>query len=123
MHRPLTFRRRNRIRRSGDFDAIRKGERRVFSRTAVMNWQPSASPDHSRLGLIVSKRGVGNRAVDRNTARRRLKEAFRRLQPRIRPPVDMVLIARPPIRESRQCDVDRDLRHLLRRIGHLAPSP
>lgn len=54
-----------------------------------------ASVEKSRFG-IVAGRSVGN-AVQRNKAKRMLREAVRSLQPQIKSGWDVILIARQPI--------------------------
>ena len=48
-----------------------------------------------RVGITAGKRFGG--AVARNRAKRRLREAFRRLEGRLRDRGDLVLVARPPV--------------------------
>lgn len=71
--------------------------------------------DEVRLGIVASKR-LGN-AVKRNRARRLIREAMRRLCPRLRPGWDVVVIARAPILAVSMPQVEIDLEHLLRRAG------
>ncbi len=118
----LAFRRASRILRSREFGEIRRRGGRAQARSAIMNWHAPGDRACSRLGLVAGKKQAGNRAVDRNRARRLLREAFRRMQPRISPPADIVLIARKGIGRRRQIDVDRDLAGLLRRAGLLERS-
>ncbi len=120
---PLLFRDRQRIRRAGEFAALKRLGRREFSRTAVMNWRPAVGRGYSRLGLVISKKQAGKKAVARHRARRLLREAFRRLQHKISPPADIVLIARKEIGGCPQSRVDRDLASLLKRAGILEAAP
>ncbi len=76
----------------------------VFSRRCsrrgdfVQVYVRSASLAHPRLGLVVAKRDVA-RSVDRNYARRIIRESFR-LQMAVLPPLDYVVrvlrVIRPP---------------------------
>lgn len=63
----------------------------------------------SRLGTVVSKKAAGN-AVQRNRVRRLLKETFRLAA--LSPGVDVVVIARPPVRDRNNAA----LGHLLRKL-------
>jgi ribonuclease P protein component len=91
--------RRLRLRRHGDFRTVLDG-RRIFSgRSLVAFAMPSPGPDH-RVGITVS-RGIKT-SVERNRARRRLREASRLSLLGADSPLpglgiryDVVLIARP----------------------------
>src|SRR4030042_2502986 len=61
---------------------------------------------------ITAGRSVGN-AVQRNRAKRMLREAARTVLPKIEPGLKMILIARKPIREANLTQVQNALSHLL----------
>lgn len=87
-----TYRRRHRLSRSRDFDAVyREGLRR--SRWPLLIFGKPNNLGHHRLGLSVSRR-VGN-AVMRNRIKRRLREAFRLSQPDWPGAYDLVAVVRP----------------------------
>jgi len=71
------------------------------------------------MGVVAAKR-VFRRAVDRNRAKRLLREAYRLNQHRIRGDRDIVLMARSAIRDAACDDVARDLVGTARRAGVLA---
>ena len=91
--------RRLRLRRHGDFRVALDGRRVYSGRALVAFASPGPGPEH-RVGITVS-RGIKS-AVERNRARRRLREATR-LQllgpdsplPGLGIRYDVVLIARP----------------------------
>ncbi len=69
----------------------------------------------SRAGFTASRR-VGN-AVERNRARRRMREAVRQMWDLIEPGWDMVWIARPTLNQAPFTDVQAACARLLARAG------
>jgi ribonuclease P protein component len=68
-----------------------------------------------RLGITVSKR-VGN-AVVRNRIKRRIREWFRGSRPRLRSGVDVLVIARPPIRSLAASQLAEELERCAQELG------
>ena len=67
-----------------------------------------------RVGVVVSKRTF-RRAVDRNHAKRLLREAFRLCRHQLKPGVSVILIARSGMWGMTCEDVMRDLERVCRR--------
>jgi len=89
-------RRRARITRSGDFDAVYRRGRSAANRHLVVyafsrDDRPAGAP--ARLGLSVSRKVGG--AVERNRIKRVLREQFAALSPGLPTGIDVVVIARP----------------------------
>jgi ribonuclease P protein component len=85
-----------RLRRNGDFRAVREQGRRLDCGVFQFTWRvrplgESAAP--ARVGVVASKASVGN-AVHRARAKRRLRELYRRNQHLVPPTMDLVLTAR-----------------------------
>jgi ribonuclease P protein component len=80
-----------RVRRAGDFAALRQASGRLGGRCFSVRYR-SNGLDHARLGLAISKR-VSKRAVERNRIKRLLRESFRRVRAQL-PPIDLVVMAR-----------------------------
>ena len=85
------------------FDARQVESNRYFR----IHWAVRPEPEHrplpcssgrARLGLAIAKR-VARRAVDRNRIRRIARETFRRRRHSM-PPVDFVVLAKPPAAEA-----------------------
>lgn len=117
----LTLPRARRIRRGGDFRRLKADGDRLASGSLVLNWGPCPPGQGPRLGVITS-RSVGP-AVDRNRARRLIREAFRHHQHELLRPVDLILIARQSIRTARLADVERHLLRGLRQARLVNPGP
>lgn len=101
------MKRRNRLSRSRDFDAVYRRGRSTSTRYLVLYSFPrdesvrssdGAPTDEPRLGLAVS-RHVGA-AATRNRIKRRLRDAFAEACPAVAPGHDYVLVARPGLPEA-----------------------
>jgi len=115
----VRLRPRQRLRTGAQFDAVFKRGRRLEGRLFLLVAAPNGLP-FDRLGLAVSRRAGG--AVERNRARRLLRESFRRLD---RPPgggIDLVVVARAGLAGCGQSEVDIELRERVRRLSR-PPGP
>lgn len=94
------MRRRSRLSRSRDFDAVYRQGRSASTRylTLYSFPRPEAGPeDESRFGLAISRQ-IGE-AVTRNRLKRQLRHALERVN-YVRGGYDYVLIARPGLAEA-----------------------
>lgn len=80
-----------RIRRAGDFAAMRNASGRLGGRCFSVRYRDNGL-DHARLGLAISKR-VSKRAVERNRIKRLVRESFRRIRTQL-PAVDLLVMGR-----------------------------
>ena len=106
------FPRAARLRRPGEFAAVRRLGGRAVRGCLILNWHTLATAQRPRLGVVTSRK-VGS-AVVRSRARRLLREVFRRHQQDLRRPMDLVLVARPSIAGKAFADVERDFLAVLR---------
>jgi ribonuclease P protein component len=113
----VRFQPRERLRKGGEFDAVFNRGTRLEGRLFALVAAPNRLR-YDRLGLAVSRRVGG--AVQRNRARRLLRESFRRLGPRPGPGVDLVVVARTEIVGCGQAEVDREFRERVLRIRRRA---
>lgn len=104
---------RERLTKSADYRRVlRRGVRldgRLFNLAAAPNQRP-----HHRLGLTVSRRVGG--AVQRNRAKRLLRDAFRRHRRGATVYCDLVVLAKREILDSSQAELDRELSRSLERL-------
>lgn len=106
--------RRLRLRRTQDFQRLRKTGRVKRHPTMVLSYAPN-DLSHNRYGFITSKR-LGN-AVVRNKIRRILREVMRELHPNLKSGFDIVIIGRSAIVEQPFSIVKRILYELVNRAN------
>ena len=110
----MRFRPRQRLRTGADFDAVFKKGARLDGPLFLLVAAPNGRA-FDRLGLAVSRRVGG--AVERNRARRLLREGFRRIEPAGSVGFDLVAVARE-LRERLQ-----SFRRRAVASGEAAPPP
>lgn len=71
-----------------------------------------------RLGVVTSKK-VSNRAVDRNLARRRLREIFRHHRAELSGPFDLVIVGRRNLLFASRQEVEAEFLKLAEKAGLL----
>lgn len=101
-----------RLTRSTDFKRVRRTGKSYAHPFVVLVVQASEAP-RVRVG-VTAGRSVGG-AVQRNRAKRLLREAMRPLLPQINPGWDLILIARPALSTSSLQEIRQALTSLLRR--------
>lgn len=117
--RSLRFGRDKKLRWTGEFARIKMEGRRLTNGCLIGNWvqQPGREGQPLRLGVVTAK-NVGA-AVQRNRARRLMREAFRLNQAKLKQPLSLVLVARPSIVGKGLAEVERDYLKLMRNAGLL----
>lgn len=88
---------RGRLSRSAEFERVYRQGRSHANRFLVVHAFPRGGEEPTRLGLSVSRKVGG--AVDRNRVKRLLREAFAAHAATVAPGHDVVLVARPDVRE------------------------
>jgi ribonuclease P protein component len=112
--RGLPVNRRFRLTRSTDFKRVRS-EGKSYAHPLVVLVAARSEADQARIGVSAS-RSMG-KAVQRNRARRLLRESVRPLLPGLPPGWDLILIARAPLLQARFPEIQAAVQGLLRRAG------
>ena len=108
----------DRLRTGWEFRRVYEAGRSIHGRRFVLFFL--ADDQLPRRAGFVAGRKVGD-AVRRNRARRRLREAWRRLKSRMPDPGGwVVFVARKPCAEEAQKQVEQEMTALLSRAGLLA---
>jgi ribonuclease P protein component len=91
-----------RLSRSAEFERVYRQGRSTANRYLVLYTFPNSSTRRPRLGLSVSRKVGG--AVERNRVKRLLREAFAQAEHELGPEQDVVVVARPEVRELAERD-------------------
>ena len=112
----MRFRAESHLRRPVDFARVRAQGRRYHCGGFVLWACPQPTPVEgestpivptcSRAGFVASRAAVGN-AVQRNRAKRRLREVFRNHQDRIGPGTDLIMQARRSLNQLEYAEIER----------------
>jgi ribonuclease P protein component len=108
-----------RIRTRPEFVRIQANSARVTTRHLLVLLEARADDGPARLGVVASRK-VGP-AVDRNRAKRLVREAFRLHKDLFAPGIDAVVVVRPGTHLLELADLEAELRevrsHLARRAA------
>jgi ribonuclease P protein component len=115
----MTPQRKGRLSRSAEFERVYRHGRSLGNRYLILYAFANADGERPRLGLSVSRKVGG--AVERSRVKRLLREAFAQAESELDAGQDVVIVARPELRElaERQglAGVDHVLSELLDRVG------
>lgn len=95
-----------------NFSAVYRRGRSVGDKYVVVFYRKN-DLSYNRMGFLASKK-VGN-AVERNRARRLMKESYRLMEPLQKKGYDIVVIARKTIKDRKCADVKKSLEAALKR--------
>ncbi|HVT72435.1 MAG TPA: ribonuclease P protein component [Lacunisphaera sp.] len=120
----MRFGARQRLRRNDDFRAVREQGRRIDCGAFLLTWRarPAENPaDPARVGVVASRAAVGG-AVQRNRAKRRLREVFRRHQAAVPAGTDLILTARSALLRLEFTELERRFLHACGKLAAPAPN-
>ena len=112
----FTFRPFERLKSQKEFERVFAHGKSLGGSTVAFYFCPN-NLGYPRAGFIASKK-VSKRAVDRNRAKRLMREVFRLNKHRLKP-VDLVFIARKGILGKKYQEVERDFLKLAEKAGIL----
>jgi len=104
-----------RVKKNKEFQAIIKSGKSFANREFVIYYIEKQDQTHFRVGISVGRK-LG-KAVQRNRLKRLIREAFRELESRISPNVDMIIIARKNSIDLPYDRVKNSIVHLLKRLN------
>ncbi len=104
------------LRNKTDFDKLYKQGKSVGDKYVVVFVRPNGK-EIVRTAFLASKK-VGN-SVERNRARRLMKESYRLSLADVLKGVDVVFIARNTIKDKKQKEVERSMNAALTKVGIL----
>ncbi len=107
-----------RLTKSTDFERVRRQGTSYAHPLVVLITRPNQLA-RTRIGVAAGRSTGG--AVQRNRAKRRLREAIRPLLPEIQPGWDLVLLARRPLPQAAFQKITETIQTLLHR-AHLLPN-
>lgn len=103
-----------RLRRAEDYERLRREGKTFAGRMMVLSVAPNQA-GYNRYGFVISRRF--GKAVQRNRARRLMREGVRLLHPRLVSGYDLALIARSGMQSQSLSSVVPELERLLRQAG------
>lgn len=93
-------------------------QKRSFVGRFMVLWLRTGPDAAQRLGVVTSKK-VSNRAVDRNLARRRIREIFRHHRAELSGAFDLVVVGRRNLLFASYADVEAEFLRLAGKAGLL----
>ena len=107
----------NRLKTDYDFRRIKQKGNAVHTHhfTLLYYLRDSQFATPSRIGFIASKK-LDKRAVKRNRARRLMREVIRDYLGKIKQGYDIILIARPPIKDADYKEVNASFNKILPKV-------
>lgn len=97
-------------------------QKRSFVGRYMVFWLREGEGASLRLGLVTSKK-VSNRAVDRNRARRRLREIFRQHRAGLSGSFDLVIVARRNLLFASHAEAESEFMKLAEKAGLFPALP
>jgi ribonuclease P protein component len=101
----------NRLKKEKEFEAVFKGGRTLRGKSVFLKYLINGT-DQTRIGFVVSKK-ISKLAVERNKAKRRMRDIVRLKKDNLKNGLSIVIISLPPIKGMEYKEIKQDLENLL----------
>ncbi|MCK9445793.1 ribonuclease P protein component [bacterium] len=101
----------NRLKKEKEFEAVFKGGRTLKGKSVFLKYLINGT-DQTRIGFVVSKK-ISKLAVERNKAKRRMRDIVRLKKDNLKDGLSIVIISLPPIKGMEYKEIKQDLENLL----------
>ena len=116
----LRFPKAARLTQTAEFARVRTEGRPIHGKMITLGVLKGCGEKDGRVGIVTSRR-VGN-AVIRNLVRRRLRELFRAIRPRLIPGLWLVVVAKSPAAKATSAALGEEYSQLVQR-GRILRDP
>jgi len=102
----------NRLKRKKEFETVFKGGRIAKGKYVFLKYLGNGT-EKTKIGFVVSKK-ISKLAVERNKAKRRIREIVRLRRKEIKEGLSIIVIALPPINDAPFKEIKKDMENLLK---------
>lgn len=106
-----------RVKTEKDFQKVFDQHHSYANKMFIVYTMQRDEPKHLRLGISTSKK-VGLRGHERVWVKRRIRQTVLELMPKLRPDMDILVIARPSAHDQEMAVIKKNLMHVFS-LAHL----
>jgi ribonuclease P protein component len=103
-----SFRKYERLKHNNDFKRVYEQGKKIMSSSFVLYVDSDSKRQYRRLGIIASKKNIGN-AVKRNRCKRLVRELFRRNKDKFPPGSDVIVVVKRDMVGKRYAELEEEL--------------
>ena len=104
-----------RLQKGHEFRYVKDNSKQLLGKYLVLSYVKSTN-QQNRIGIITSKK-YDTKAVERNRARRIIREAYREISRQINKPTWIVFIARDFLHNKKKDEVKKEMSKLLQKAN------
>lgn len=97
----------NRLKKKKDFERVFMNGKIIKCQDLFLKYIDNDKED-TKIGIVVSKK-VSKKAVDRNKAKRRIREAFRLIGSKLKNGINMIAVAYPSVKNREFSDIKEQI--------------